>query len=114
MTREIKYRVWDKLNKRWLTQYQIGGMAICNLWEPTIAFEFLEYTGLHDKQGKEIHEGDVVSLLPETYATISATVEWSETEHCWVYRRTDNSVEIHIKWAPVEVIGNIYEPKGGK
>ena len=70
MNREIKFRAWDKENKK--MKYNITGIEYGNgagningifidgdIYEIE-KIELMQYTGLHDKNGKEIYEGDIV------------------------------------------------------
>jgi hypothetical protein len=66
MNREIKFRVWDNVD------YRSTPFTLQDLQDKTIQFtndcKVLQYTGLKDKNGKEIYEGDIVRYYT-TYRT---------------------------------------------
>ena len=55
--REIKFRIWDINARKWLKSFNIDLLDIpkFNLAEVN------QYTGLKDKNNKEIYEGDILS-----------------------------------------------------
>lgn len=112
--REIKFRVWDKLNGQML---QVAKLDVLNSevefnYEDTLPFEeveLMQYTGLKDKNGKEIHEGDIVKL-----ANKICEVVWTRGLACFEVKEI-NSKKLwidalnHISAINSEVIGNIFE-----
>lgn len=111
--REIKFRAWDKKSNEMLYQDEFLSAEYIDLFVHSI-WELMQFTGLLDKNGKEIWEGDIVTI-PTCKTNKDGTFSIMET----VYdRREVKFGESRIWWGwnigafnadRMEVIGNIYE-----
>jgi len=105
--REIKFRAWDKnVNKMVVTDNSLYFMWI----KEGVAIELMQFTGLKDKNGKDIYEGDIVKYK-DNFGYLKVV------EIVWRYHEMANSgwFDTVIMAGPLElpkcceVIGNIYE-----
>nr|DAE06715.1 MAG TPA: YopX protein [Siphoviridae sp. ctGN02] len=116
-----KYRVWDKELQTMLDVSLINfkkGVLVGEHWEfgetNFMSFDeivLMQSTGLFDKNGKEIFEGDIVD-----YKGRKAIIKWHGSYASFIYRFIDKPKERKAEWSPlylaylhVEIIGNIYE-----
>lgn len=97
--REIKFRTWSTLANKWI--YPIFDISNNLNSNPTQHIQ--QFTGLLDKNGKEIYEGDIVKDLDGHISKVG----WYSTSDG--YDWTGFSTEIFEVNETVEIIGNIYE-----
>jgi hypothetical protein len=109
--REIKFRAWDKTNKWMERPFNLYECGCLNNEDGYSAeyFALMQYTGLKDKQGKEIYEGDIREgrwyscTAPQEYRGVQV-MKWNDLNACFEW---DGH---HIpEFIEVAVIGNIYE-----
>jgi uncharacterized phage protein (TIGR01671 family) len=101
---EIKFRIWVKSLGYYLPKGTMDQVLLCEL----DSFDWIveQFTGLSDKNGKEIYEGDIVkSISIDEYADtrkITDKIEAITTLNDYIDR---------MIWIPRhgEVIGNIHE-----
>ena len=135
MTREIvrtlKFRAWDGEHKEmvqainWFIEIDDGtvweNINVCgedDLHERYV--KLMQFTGLLDKHGKEIYEGDKVkysNAFESGIAEVRAIFETSNLAFWWTEQETDSpSLYSHCDYfghaEDLQVIGNIYEDAG--
>ncbi|MBU6048331.1 YopX family protein [Lacticaseibacillus paracasei] len=121
MKREIKFRAWDKENKKMaqVSRIDFGPGGIKYLVDDSV---LLEYTGLHDKNGREIYESDILKVTGEDGESYVATVKWFGDEDypafdlsgipaAWNYDANALATIFQSGVETCEVIGNIFEDK---
>lgn len=124
--REIKFRVWDTENKEILRVQELdfedtfyGGRLSIRTEQYNDYFDIeemplMQYTGLHDKNGKEIWEGDIVNCQTK-YGKAKAIIKFINGKFVayWDSKITHPKNGHHIAYYDTnkkfEVIGNIYE-----
>lgn len=130
--RELKFRVWNKANNRYLRRDSTGIDNLGNiidfencdednrgvhkvrvLGKNDMGFTTEQYTGLHDKNGKEIYEGDILSIprRKDKKKDKLYTVVWHKTHARLNFANTNGEFgEISIgKIMRSQIVGNIHE-----
>lgn len=128
MNREIKFRAWNKVKNIMVYDNEddtygdwegccdsnVGMINTILNSQYYKEYEFMQYTGLHDKNGKEIYEGDIVYCQTK-YGKAKAIIKFIDGKFVayWNSALTHPENGHHIACYEInkrfEVIGNIYD-----
>ena len=108
--KEIKFRAWHKNRECFVPiqahfSFDTNGELYQTDYKP---IELMQFTGLKDKNGKEIYEGDIVKANINNVVSIGKVVYIDD----WAMFQTEftiGNIGRYNCYEADEVIGNIYE-----
>lgn len=124
-----RYRVWVKIGKRMVFSDDILGIDYENkeIVTQQVYFEnglpddrdiycydledieFMQSTGLKDKNGKEIFEGDIVKMAKDVYSEPTYYEVVRHRGGAYRLESKQHGCELWLRHTDCEVVGNVYE-----
>ena len=123
MNKEFKFRFWNRIAQRFqpASKYAIDGKGDLvaydyemGAYNDAVPFSKTcivaqQYTGLKDKNDKEIYEGDIVKATSDQYKNENFVGKVIFDEGCFLTWINKNDIRGIWSGEDIEVVGNMYE-----
>lgn len=113
--RQLKFRVWDNDQKQF-HYFELHNITVPDRLLVQDKYPVQQYTGLKDKNGVEIYEGDIIQYnVGSSYDHMDFEVKFAEESLGWIFQSKTGEVLVD-EWTPngnrfsfIEVIGNVFD-----
>ena len=116
MSRELKFRIWNKDVKEMFKSFDLYNELAENSDIDSIdMIEIMQFTGLKDRNGKEIYEGDIFDCIyKRDGCNHKLMIVWGRSDASFRIRYCGECDQPNVRQSVTDiqrgkVIGNIYE-----